>query len=63
MNSTLDLSTTRFAELDAAEMSAIDGGLDWKSFAKKAGLIGVAVWVVDNWQDIEEGFMDNYDPR
>ena len=60
MTTMLNLDVLELTELNETDQQETSGGL---------GPIGLAILayaakqVIDNWQEIEKGFQDNYDPR
>jgi len=53
----LKLESFGVQELDANSLVAIQGG-SLPSWLKKAGVVGLAMWLMDNWADIKGGLSD-----
>ena len=59
-STTLNLDALELVELDAGRLLLVAGGL---------GVIGLAILaytakqVIDHWDEIEQGFQDNFNPR
>lgn len=55
----MNLESMNLQALDIQEACELNGGLfDISSFIKKLTPAAVAVWVIDNWEELKKGFYD-----